>query len=94
MAFQDRYFSTHLSANTAGTAVTAGPGVLHSVVVNTAGATDTTTLYDGTSTAGTVLAVLSEVAGSYIYDIAFETGLFVAIAGTTAPDLTITYLKG
>jgi len=94
MSIQDRYNYAHISTNSTTTLVT-GPGILHSVVVNnTTGASDTITIYDNTAASGSVIAILSESVGTYIYDAAFGTGLTVVLSGTTPPDSTITYLKG
>jgi len=83
----------HYNANTAGYQVKTGQGVVRSISINTAGATATLTLYDGTSTAGAVLGVWSVNTQYNATDlnIQFTTGLFMVAAGTTAPDATILY---
>lgn len=62
---------------------------VHTLVVHNAGATgNSVTLQDGN---GTTFAVLSPpVIGTYIYDVVTD-GLKVVNAGTTPPDVTITY---
>ncbi|MEJ0017533.1 MAG: hypothetical protein WDN25_13400 [Acetobacteraceae bacterium] len=81
------------AANTAGDAAKTGAGVLAGLTINTAGATSTATLYDGTSTAGTKLATINTTAvGSINFNnIAFATGLFVVLAGGTPADVTVVY---
>lgn len=83
----------HYNAATAGNQAKTGQGVLRAVLVNTAGAGSTITLYDGTSTAGAVIGAWSGAAVIYPTDIniQFTTGLFVVIAGGTAPDATIVF---
>lgn len=83
------YNYTHISANTAGTTIKSSFGTLAGIVVNTAGATDTITVYDNTAASGTVIAVLSEAVGTYTYGLSFNTGLTLVVAGTTAPDITV-----
>lgn len=80
----------HISAN--GTnVIKSGPGVLHAIVYNTAGATATATVYDNTAGSGTVIAVLGTTAGTFAYDVGFKTGLTIVTAGTTAGDMTVIY---
>ncbi|MGH9208640.1 MAG: hypothetical protein ACRD1G_19165 [Acidimicrobiales bacterium] len=89
---QPGYTPYHVAALTAGTALKTGSGVLHAVVINTRGATgNLLTLYDGASTAGSVLAVIDTTAavGSLRFDAAFLVGLFAVLAVGTAADLTI-----
>jgi hypothetical protein len=66
-----------------------GKGTLHSVVVNSVAATSSVVVYDNTSAAGTKLATIGTVSsyGSFIYDVAFNTGLTVVVTGT--PDVTV-----
>ena len=81
--------SAHLSANGT-TAVKTGPGVLHTVTINTKGATaNTLTLSDGSTT----LAVIDTTAGvgTLTYDIQFQVGLTAALASGTAADVTISF---
>jgi hypothetical protein len=89
------YFN--VAANTAGTQVKSAPGVLLGLNVNTAGTggANVMTLYDGTSTAGPILGVFATtpVGVFNINPIAFITGLFVALTGTTTSgNITIVYL--
>jgi hypothetical protein len=68
-----------------------GGGILHTVVINTGVSAATVTLYDGTSTAGAVIAVVSAAAaGTFIYDAVLHKGLYVALSGS--PDVTVVIL--
>lgn len=81
----------HISTN-ATTSVKSGAGILHSITINTVGATDTVTIYDNTAGSGTVIAVLSSLTSTtLVFDVAFNTGLTIVSSGTTAPDLTVSY---
>ena len=85
---------SHINALTAGVQVKPGAGTLHGVTINSKGATaNLLTLYDGTSTAGAVIAVLDTTAnvGQVAYDVSFTGGLFAVLAAGTAADLTIAF---
>ena len=79
--------------NTAGgTLLKTGAGAAVGINVNTSSANATLTIYDGTSAAGAVMAVIDASRGGP--DIGFTgwpftTGLFVVVVGT--PDITITW---
>jgi len=84
----------NVTAVTAGTQVKTGSGVLHSVIINTAGSgAATITLYDGTNASGTKIATLNTSVSPFVatYGAAFTTGLFIVVTGTTSGDITITY---
>lgn len=85
------YSFQHFSATTAGTLVKSGPGMLHAVNIGDAGSGMAVSVYDGTSTAGTLIGVFKQ-AGSFQFDVAFNTGLFVVISATTMGDVCISYL--
>jgi len=88
-----RYF--HVAANSTGEPVgDANPKVLHAVTINASGTTETITIYDGISTSGAVIAVITTpVAGqTYTYDVRADGGLFVVVAGGAVGDYTISYL--
>lgn len=90
---QTGYNYTHIATNTT-TVVKSGAGILHLVVINTPGATDTATIYDNTAGSGTVIAVLNDAstsAESITYDVNFSTGCTIVTAGTTAPDMSISW---
>ncbi len=83
----------HISTATT-TTCKSGAGTLHTLSVNNLGTVaSTTTVYDNTAGSGTVLAVINTLAGqtSYVYDIAFATGLTLVTTGTVAPDITVSY---
>jgi len=79
------------------TTVKSGSGLLHSIIITNPGATSNTIkIYDSTAASGTVIVDWSTsggtpAAGSYIFDVSFTTGLTVVTAGTTSPNLTVTY---
>lgn len=89
---------THISANTAGVQVgPAGTIRLHAVNINTKGAaSNLLTLYDGTSTAGAVVAVFDTTVsfGTFQYNVTLQVGLFAVLATGTAADLTISWAIG
>lgn len=88
-------YSSAYKATNASTLVKTGKGVLHSVVINTKGATaNTLTLYDGIDNTGTVVAIIDTTLAQVVltYDIAFATGLYATLATGTAANVTITYL--
>lgn len=87
------YTYSHISTATT-TTVKSGAGVLHTITVNGLGTVaSSTTVYDNTAASGTVIAIINTLAGqtSYIYDIAFGTGLTLVTTGTVAPDITVSY---
>ncbi len=86
--------STHVTEDTQ---VKAGPGVLHTVVVNGLTTAGDCTIYDSLTEAGTVLAVLHlDVTTSisvqpitFTYDLKFSTGLYFGYDGALVADLTV-----
>jgi len=89
----DGFKYTNITTNTT-TTVKSGAGILHSVSVNTKGATDTAQMWDNTSAAGTKIGLLDVTLAqdTLIYDIAFNIGLTIVTAGTTPADITVTWL--
>ena len=84
-------------STTAGTLIKTGEGVLFGITFNKPVATGVITIYDGTSTGGTVIATITIPASPQIFTwgvynggFRFITGLFIVIA-TAAQDLTISY---
>lgn len=76
------------------TAVKSGAGELHSICINTKGATaNTATVYDNTAGSGTIIAVVDTTSnvGCLTYNLGFATGLTIVTATGTAPDMTVTY---
>jgi len=88
MAYNPYGYKNIATATT--TVVKSGVGILHSIVVNTTAA-GAITVYDNTAGSGTKIATLkaSVVEGSYIFDVAFATGLTIITAA--ASDITVTY---
>lgn len=88
------YNFTNVVAQTAGTTLRTGRGVLHSIVFNKPIATSVLTIYDGVSTGGTKIATITIPASpntpTMLYDVAFVTGLFVVMA-TADMDVTISW---
>jgi hypothetical protein len=84
---------SNLAANGT-TTVKSGAGLLHSVCINTKGATgNTATLYDNTSGSGTKIGTIDTTAQvqTLLYDVAFTTGLTIVLATGTSADLTVSY---
>ena len=83
----------HVTTNTSSVFKTS-PSLLHSVVINTPGSTETITIYDNTTCTGTIVGVVTSpatVGQTILYDVQTNTGLCVLTAGTTAGDYTVTY---
>lgn len=75
------------------TTIKSGSGVLHTICVNTAAATETITIYDNTAGSGTKIGTATVYASTnpcLTYDIYFATGLTIVTA-TASSDLTISY---
>jgi len=76
----------HITASGATTLKT-GVGVLHTMVVNNPGTTNTITISDGTNTVAVMAA--GTIPTEYCYDIGYGTSLIVNPSATC--DLTISY---
>lgn len=64
-----------------------GPGTLSGALLAAAAATSTATMYDGTSTSGTIIAKLTAVANTNAAlqtPVTFKTGLHVVMSGASA----------
>ena len=75
------------------TTIKSGSGVLHTICVNTAAATETITIYDNTAGSGTKIGTATVYASTnpcLTYDIYFATGLTI-VTDTASSDLTISY---
>lgn len=79
------YQSLTASGNTL---VKTGAGQLHSIIVGTA--TGNITIYDGTSSGGTVILATCALppAGVYNINIGFVTGLFIVLSGAGVATVT------
>lgn len=78
------------------TVIRTGRGILHTITINDAGASSNTcTVYDGTSAAGTVIATIDTVTTLFpttlTFDAEFATGLTVVLATGTAANITVTW---
>ena len=90
------YTYLHIPAGIATTVVKASAGTLHSIVLNSAAvATNTTTIYDNASGAGTIIGVpavtTATVPTTLIYDIAFALGLTIITAVANGGSMTICF---
>lgn len=90
------YSYAHIAAGTATTVVKASAGVLHSITFNSpATSTNTTTVYDNASGAGTVIAIPAATAVTFpvtvVYDLAFANGLTLITATANGGDMTVVY---
>lgn len=84
---------THITTSTT-TVVKASAGVLHSVIVNTKGTVASTiTIYNNTSAAGTIVAIIDSLtlSGTFQFDISMSLGITVVTTGTVAPDITVAW---
>ena len=82
---------SHITTTTT-TTLKSTNGVLHTICVNTVAATGTITVYDNTSAATPIIAVISAgTFGCVQYDVVFNTGLTIVTA-TAAGDLTVSWL--
>lgn len=89
-----RYSVLNIATN-ATTTLKTGPGVLHTIVINTKGGGSTATIFDNTTNSGTKIATIDTTLSttSFTYDAAFTIGLtIVTAASVSAADLTITFL--
>jgi hypothetical protein len=76
------------------TLVRTGNGVLHTVCFNKPVATETIAIYDGVSSAGTLIGTITVPAspqpGCLAYDVAYGAGLTIVTA-TASSDITVSY---
>lgn len=90
------YWAKRLHTNSSSDVTISGNAhcVLHSVTINTKGATaNLLTLWDGPSATGTQLASIDTTSnvGTLIYDIQCNTSLVAVLNTGTAADVTISY---
>ena len=87
------YGYNNIINNQAAVVVKTGPGILHSITVNTLGTTPTIQLWDNTAASGTKIGLITPtVPGDFQYDISFGTGLTVTTTGTGGADITVCYV--
>lgn len=85
----------NLAANATTNAIKSGAGMLHSITINTKGASSNIcTVYDALTATGTKIATIDTTAnvGTLVFDLKFSTGLTIVIATGTAADITVNYL--
>ena len=83
----------NINTNTT-TTVKSGAGVLKRIVVNKIGtSSNTCTIYDNTTAAGTIIGTIDPVHTQMVfeYDLAFSIGLTIVTANGTAADITVIY---
>lgn len=94
---EQRFSYDNIPAGAAAThVVKAAAGFLHSITFNgPATATNTTTVYDHASGAGTVIAIplATAVVGpvTVVYDVVFATGLTIITGTAAGADMTVSY---
>lgn len=88
MAYNSFNYNNISTATT--TTVKSGVGVLHAITINTTAA-GAITVYDNTAGSGTKIATFpsSAVVGTYLFDVAFTTGLTIVTAA--ASNITVSY---
>ena len=88
---------SNFTGTTAGALIKTGEGVLYGITFNKPVATGVITLYDGTSTGGTVIGTITIPSSPLPFNwgpnnggFYYQTGLYIVIA-TAAQDLTVSY---
>lgn len=79
----------------AGTLVNTGPGQFLGLNVNKVGVTSTAEIIDGVDGTGTVLGTIDTTSTGPVFPgpgWSFSTGLFIITQGSTAADLTVSYV--
>lgn len=87
---------SHVAADTQ---VKAGPGILHTIVINGLTTVGDITLYDSLTEVAPIIGVLHLNTATSVsvqpitltYDLQFSTGLYVGFDGAVAADLTVTF---
>lgn len=94
------YAFKHFAANNTGVALVASEAILHSVIINNAGASaNIVTLYNAataaTSDTTTDIAIIDSVelnGREFVYDITCSAGIFFKMETGTAADVTVTWI--
>lgn len=83
----------NITGATTSTVVKTGPGVVHTVTINTRGTGSVCTLYGDLVGEGSAIAAIDTTLSTtaFLYDIAFTSGLTVVTSGASAANLTISY---
>ncbi len=82
--------SRKYSNKVASALIKTGPGILHGVVLAAGSDAATLILYDNTAGSGTIICNLAAITGtsaSVVLDVAFGTGLYMALTGTSPSGL-------
>lgn len=90
---QPTYTYAHINSNTS-TQLKTQPSYIHTLTFNTAGTSETITIFDNTTCTGTTFAVITNPSAnesSLLYDAQLNVGLCILTSGTTAGDYTVTY---
>jgi len=92
---QPGFYYSNIQSN-ANTQIRSVGGTLHSLVINSAGTSETITIVDtssGTCTGGQQIASTTGFSNAqiFVYDVTFLAGLCVTTSGTTAGNYTVTY---
>ena len=93
LVVEQRFSYNHI-ATAVTTVVKNAAGFLHGISVNTKGTVASTiTIYDNIAGSGSVIGVIDSLnlAGLFILDVSFLTGLTIVTTGTVAPDITVSY---
>lgn len=89
------YSSARINTQTTTTLSTKGPGILHSVILNTPASGTTITIYDGNASTGRVIAFITlpeaNQVRSLVYDAEYLNGLTVVTAVANS-DITVTFI--
>ena len=86
--------STNYKHTDAAALFKSGPGILHYVIITGGADAATCTIYDNTSAAGSIILSLGAAIGlsavATDLNIAFGTGCYIALTGTT-PSISVSY---
>lgn len=89
------YSYSRITTQATTTLRTTGPGILHSITLNTPASGTTITVYDGDASTGTIIALITlpeaNQVRSITYDAAYTNGLTV-VTGVANSDITVTFI--
>ena len=92
-AAQQTTFQYQNITTDATTTLKSSRGFLHTVCINTPAAAATVTIFDSTAGSGTKIGTITSfasVAGCFVFDVSFWTGLTIVTA-TAAADITVSF---
>ncbi len=86
------FFYKNIATN-ASTQLKSAAGFLHAITINNIGTTETLTIFDNTSCAGTTIGTTGALTAqqTLIFDVNYYTGLCITSAGTTTGNWTVSY---